>query len=215
MKLNVFVKAIMAGICISIGSWLYISCAYKGNGGVFVGALLFPLGLILILNFDFFLYSGKVCYLFEKEEVSISSKVIDLIISIFGNLIGCVFVAFTMRFAFLENNDVLRQFVENIVSNKVNHSILEVLILSFFCGMLVFFAVEGFKKIENVFAKHLVVIFCIAAFILSGFEHSIANMFYFLVAASFTWNTLFVGFLVIIGNALGGLFVPMMKKVMK
>ena len=59
------------------------------------------------------------------------------------------------------------------------------------------------------------IILGIPTFILSGFEHSIADMFYFVLASSFTLESaLFIVF-VIIGNSLGGIATPLIERLVK
>ena len=52
------------------------------------------------------------------------------------------------------------------------------------------------------------VFFCIPVFVLAGFEHSIADMFYFALAGLFNTRALVFILLVLLGNSLGGLFIP-------
>ena len=55
------------------------------------------------------------------------------------------------------------------------------------------------------------ILFCIPVFVLSGFEHSIADMFYFALAgAMFRPGSLLFLFLVVLGNSAGGLFIPLL-----
>ena len=60
--IKVFVYAILAGVCISMGGIAYLSCE-----NVVVGALFFCVGLFIILNFNFNLFTGKVCYVFNND----------------------------------------------------------------------------------------------------------------------------------------------------
>ena len=55
------------------------------------------------------------------------------------------------------------------------------------------------------------IFFCVPAFILSGFEHSIANMFYFGVSGIINMESIFYIFVVIIGNAIGGMAMPLLN----
>ena len=53
--------------------------------------------------------------------------------------------------------------------------------------------------------------FCVIVFILSGYEHSVANAFYFTVAGA--WSVKAVGYLlwVTLGNAVGGVIFPLLR----
>jgi formate/nitrite transporter FocA (FNT family) len=77
--LSVLIKGILAGICISIGGFLCLKVNIAANSKV-LGAFLFPIGLILICNFGYFLYTGKICYLFENKEQSYKEKILSLIL---------------------------------------------------------------------------------------------------------------------------------------
>ena len=86
--------------------------------------------------------------------------------------------------------------------------------VSFFCGLLVYVAVEGFKNIQNNFGKYVVLVLAIGGFILAGFEHSIANMFYFCLNSSFGLDAFLFLILCVIGNSIGGVFIPLLKKLL-
>ena len=55
------------------------------------------------------------------------------------------------------------------------------------------------------------ILFCIPVFILAGFEHSIADMFYFALAGLYRLRSLWFLLLVVLGNSLGGLFIPCLQ----
>jgi formate/nitrite transporter FocA (FNT family) len=105
--------------------------------------------------------------------------------------------------------------LRNTVAGKINTVWYSTLILSAFCGMLVYIAVEGFKVIEHHIGKYLVLILAIAGFIICGFEHSIANMFYYFLAGNFSVEAFISILLIVIGNSIGGLFIPSLKMLMK
>jgi len=56
------------------------------------------------------------------------------------------------------------------------------------------------------------ILFCVPAFILSGFEHSIANMFYFAAANMISADVVIYIIIVLAGNAVGGMLMPILKK---
>lgn len=209
MKLKVLIKGILAGMLVSIGGWLYL----KANtvASPIIGPFLFSTGLILIYNFDFYLYTGKICYLFENKSETYKKKISDLLIGVLGNLIGALIMGLTLRLVLKGSNDQLFINLSSSVSKKINYEWYQMIILGFFCGMFLYFAVEGFKTIDNVLGKYIVLMLCIAGFIIAGFEHSIANMFYFSLNNTFSLSSFFLLFLCFIGNTLGGLFIPTVR----
>ena len=71
-------KSIFAGICIGIAGTAYVQL----GGGPFA-ACLFAIGLILIVLFDFNLYTGKIGYIQSYKDIP------KMLLIILGNLIGC------------------------------------------------------------------------------------------------------------------------------
>ena len=103
--------------------------------------------------------------------------------------------------------------VQGIVNVKMADDALSLLILSIFCGMLMFTAVDAFRneKLPSV-CRPVMVFLCVMVFILSGFEHCIANMYYFSVANVLTGQSLLLILLMTLGNSIGGnLFAAMVK----
>ena len=74
--------------------------------------------------------------------------------------------------------------------------------------MLMYTAVWSFRERKT----PLGILFCIPVFVLSGFEHSIADMFYFALAGLFRLQSLRFLLLVVLGNSLGGLFIPFLQR---
>ncbi len=208
-----FIKSILAGLAISLGGWLYLCVNNKMDNNI-LAAFLFSFGLILICNFGFNLYTGKICYLFSNQEKKFGTKLLDMGIILLGNLVGTVIFSLSIRLSTSSGNGALFSDLEKIVDTKIGYVWYEALGRAFFCGMLVYIAVEGFKTIENNFGKYVVLVLAIGGFIICGFEHSIANMFYYFLALNFTFKAFLSILLFVIGNSIGGLFIPFMNGLM-
>ena len=98
---------------------------------------------------------------------------------------------------------------------KLNDNILSILILSFFCGMLMYIAVNGYKTISDNVGKNIVLFLCVVVFILCGFEHCIANMYYFSIANMWNFKSFLYLLIMILGNSFGGVFIPLSNKLIK
>ncbi len=214
-NLKTFIKGILAGIAISFGGFLCIRTNIQCSNGI-IGPMLFSFGLILICNFGFNLYTGKVCYLFDNNDKKILFRLFDLLLMLVGNLVGTLFFSTILRLVIIDNslNNLLLENLKNTVNSKINYDWYQMIGLSFFCGILVYIAVEGFKNINNNFGKYVVLIFAIGGFIISGFEHSIANMFYYFLSGNFSLMAFASLGLCVIGNSIGGLFIPMLNKIL-
>ena len=78
-----------------------------------------------------------------------------------------------------------------------------------------YLAVNGYKEAKDNFAKYAGVFLAVSVFILSGFEHCVANIYYFTTANM--WSLQAIGYLgiMILGNAIGGMFFPLSDKLLK
>lgn len=198
--IDVFLRAVMTGFAIGIGGSVYLSCDNK-----YMGAFLFGTGLFVILSFGFNLFTGKVGYAVENKP----SYIIDLILIWLGNLTGTAIMGGMILCTRIAP---IGEKAAEICSVKFNDNLLSIFILAIFCGMLMFIAADGFKKIENPVEKMLAVFLPVMAFILSGYEHCIANMFYFTIAKAWSANTVLYLLVMTMGNAVGGMFIPFVKK---
>lgn len=201
MKKNIknFIKGIYAGIMIGIGGTIYLSMSSK-----VLGAIFFSIGLMMICIFNMNLYTGKIGYIINNKK----SYLLELLLSLLGNFIGTYLVTFLInntRYAYLSET------AREISMIKINDSIISILILAMFCGILMFLAVDNYKKNKSDFAKYLGIFMCVIVFILSGFEHCIANMFYFSLASLWSTKSLWYILIMIIGNSIGAILINYYK----
>ena len=161
---KIFIKALAAGICISIGAVSYLSCDNK-----IIGALLFTTGLFTICFFGLNLYTGKIGYVLEMLHP------IDCLTTWLGNAMGCVLGGAMLRYALPSLAKVGRE----VTLSKLDMPIPRAIILGIFCGMLMYIAVHNYNRNPHMFGKCVGIFVCIPAFIICGFEHSIANVVYF------------------------------------
>lgn len=177
---------------ISMGCVIYTICSSK-----LLGSFLFSFGLFAILHLQLNLYTGKIGYLVDNLTWN---YVKELLLSLFGNIIGALFTSVMIKCTRLDLYDSILK----VVNLKLNDTLLSIFVLAFFCGILMFLAVELFKKSESYLSKILAVVFCVMIFILSGFEHCVANMFYFFFVCNY--NILWL-FMMVVGNTCGSLFI--------
>lgn len=187
------VKGIYAGVMIGIGGTIYLSLDNK-----ILGAFFFAIGLMSICIFGMNLYTGKIGYLLSNKK----KYLVVLLMSIIGNFIGTYLVSFLIsktRF------NVISSKAYEISMIKINDSLLSILILAFFCGILMYIAVDNFKNSASNISKYLGIFMCVIVFILCGFEHCVANMFYFSMGAAWSMKALLSMIVMIIGNSLGSI----------
>ena len=200
MKKNIkmFLLAIGAGLAISIGGTVYLSVDNK-----IIGSLLFAVGLYAIVLNGLFLYTGKVGYLVDQSD---KIEYLGLLaITWLGNLAGTWIGAVAVLNTRIQG---IRENAVGICETKLADEPLSIFLLAIFCGILMYIAVDGFKEKEN----PLILFFCVSVFILSGFEHCIANMFYFSIAGAWSLKTIVYLIIMTLGNSLGGVLIPSLKK---
>ena len=190
--LNVFRKSLCAGMLISIGGSAYLNCDNK-----YAGAVLFSVGLLAICYKEYFLFTGKVGYAAYDHS---RSYITALLVGLVGNLIATVLMGRLVSFAIGAQAEA----AQSLCALKLTQTTLQTFVRAVFCGMLMYLAVSIYKEKNTA----LGVLFCVPAFILSGFEHSIADMFYFAAAGVFTLRSLVFMLAVIAGNAAGAILLP-------
>ena len=198
------VKSIIAGVMIGIGGTVYLSVENK-----VVGSVLFAIGLFAIVVYGFNLYTGKIGYLVTNFNFK---YIKELVITLVGNFIGTFFVGFILRYTRIYS--LISEKAKVLVDIKLDDNIISILILSFFCGILMYFAVNGYKELKDV-GRYIAIFLGVIVFILCGFEHCVANMYYFSVSSSWCLNGFLYLLIMILGNSLGGMLIPLCDKIIK
>jgi len=203
--LTKFIKAVLGGICIGIGGAAYLSI-----GNPIVGSLIFSIGLLLICMNGFKLFTGSIPY------VRLETKfIINVAVILMGNIVGAWF----MGLIFYMSRPDLMNYAANICFNKLDEG-WRIMPLAFMCNILIFFAVDLFGRAPiNSFIRVLNLVLCVMVFILSGYEHCIANVFYFSAVQLFDAKVFGYILLNIIFNAIGGIciyrLIRLAKRVVK
>ena len=199
---NTFIKAIIAGVFIGIGGTAFLLAESK-----IVGSLLFCIGLFAILTMNFNLFTGKVCYVFENKI----SYLIDLVVIWIGNLAGTLLIAFMESYTRLY--PALNAKAIELCKTKFADEPISWLLLGILCNILIYLAVDGYKNNEHELGKYLSIIFGVSVFVFCGFEHCVADMYYISIANAWTYaHALEVIAIVTIGNCIGGVLIPLIRK---
>ena len=198
--LIVFAYSVLAGVAISLGGTANLSVDNR-----VIGAFLFAVGLFTICTFALNLFTGRVIYVLEKDR----HYALNLLPIWLGNLLGTFLTA--QAELLTRHGAMLQERAIALCQPKLNDSVWSIFILSFLCNILVCIAVDGFKRNKHEVGKYLSIIFGVMVFILCGFEHCVANMYYFSVADMWSWKTLGYVLVMTLGNALGGLLIPAVR----
>ncbi len=202
-KQNVLLKAIMAGVYIGVAGLVYLSLENH-----IIGAFLFSFGLLVVVTRGYYLYTGKIGYLLPYSK----GYLVVLLKTILGNIIGIAAVAFLFR---LTGISFVVTAGSDLFALKLGHAWYETLALAIFCGMMMYIAVDSFKNVKQDLAKVMILVFAVMIFILSKFEHSIANMLYFFLSDMYTLKAILYILLMILGNAIGAIILNLVETKLK
>ena len=193
----------LAGLMITIGCCVYLACSASGEiVGKVAGAVLFSVGLLAVCYFGFSLYTGKIGFIVTnhtKNDVSV------LLLGLLGNVIAAAVFGIAIGYAIPS----LRETALNACNARLAQEWWQTLLRGVGCGILMYVAVALFKDKKT----PLGIVFAIPAFILSGFEHSIADMGYFAIAGIYSAQALGFVWLVILGNTIGAIIIPLFRLV--
>lgn len=182
-------KSTLAGLLISLGATAFLTVDNK-----IVGALLFSIGLTAVILLEANLYTGKIGYVNNK------TKLIDAAVILILNLLTAAICG--LIFYSAKNN-----ICENLWLNKLTKSWYEFLFDSIGCGICIYLSVELYKKTGSIF----VIVLGVLVFILSGFEHCIADIFYLSASMSFDLKSILYILTAIIGNSIGSLLIRFLQ----
>lgn len=184
----------LAGIAISIGCIVFLTI--ENN---VVGSLLFSVGLLTVLKFGLNLFTGKAPYICKNKP----SYILFVLLVWAGNFAGTGLTAFLINFTRVKEK-IIEKCI-SIAEIKVNDSLLSLFILAIFCGIMMYVAVDTYinQSKEKNSTSGLVAVLCVSVFILAGFEHSVADMFYFMLALPIK-DWLLPLLIITAGNIVGG-----------
>ena len=129
-------------------------------------------------------------------------------IIILGNFVGTAIIGYAFRATrsfpkdfIASKGDESFTRLDLIVNAKLNDTPLSIFLLACACGVMMYLAVDGYKKTKS----WLFVILPVMVFILCGFEHCVANMFYFCASDCWSLHAVYYLLIMIAGNAVGAI----------
>jgi len=184
--LSLLMLAILAGSFIALGAEFCTLVIFDSTLSVgltkLLGGLVFSLGLILVVIAGAELFTGNNLIMmgFGSGVVTYKQLLKNWGVSYLGNFIGSIFIVGLMYFS---NQWMIKDYLLGakavlIAADKVNLTFTEAFVRGILCNLLVCLAVWLCFSARTVVGKVSAIIFPITAFVASGFEHSIANMYF-------------------------------------
>ena len=183
---SMFALAVLAGSFIALGAEFFTVVITESGLGFglnkLVGGFVFCLGLILVVVAGAELFTGNnlIVMAWVGGKLTLGQLMRNWVTVYFGNLVGSLSVAMLMFLSrqWASANYHVGATALNIANAKVNLSFTEGMVRGILCNVLVCLAVWLCTSGRSVTDKILAILFPITAFVASGFEHSIANMYF-------------------------------------
>ena len=223
---DTLIRAAMAGATLALAAAFAVTITVQ-TGEPLAGAVLFPVGFVLLYLLGFDLLTGvfmlaPLALLDKRPGVTWRGVLRNWSLVFVGNFAGAILVAvmmaITFTFAFSQGPDEVGQAIGRIGEDRtVGYSaegaagMLTLFIRGVLCNWMVCVGVVAAMMSTTVTGKVIAMWLPIMLFFYMGFEHSIVNMFLFpsglLLGGDFTigdyllWNEIPT----VIGNLVGGL----------
>lgn len=210
-------------ICLGILAGLFIGFGGLGNiiisqtlGNIdaglakFAGAAVFPVGLMLVVIAGAELFTGNnlMTLSFMEKKITLSQMFRNWGIVWVANLVGSILLVLIVFYGGVLSGDAATKSIA-IAEAKASLDITTLIFRGILCNIIVVLAVWMATSAQDIISKIFACWFPIMLFVLCGFEHSVANMYFIpmgmilgakVTMAQLIKNLIFVS----IGNIIGG-----------
>ena len=191
--METFRRSIGAGMMVGLASIVFVSV-----GGGIPGAVLFCSALYFICLIGMDLFTGKIGWLGRD-----GSPLTYYLTVLAGNIVGSGLVC---MIAVTANPEIVEK-AGTLIAGKMTTPYIAQAAKAIGCGILMYLAVKSFKTGEGI-VRYFGIFFAVPMFILSGFEHSIADAGYMFLALNFAFipRLLLIAFFNGVGSVLAAFF---------
>lgn len=235
--LKLLMLGVFSGFIIGMGSVVTNTASFQLQNVSAIkiaSGLLFPfgLGIIMLLGTELFTGNAMIIISVLEKKATVKGMLTNWIAVYFGNLIGAVLLAIGCAYFGQLNfgNGELAVYTIKVATAKTSLSFGSGVVLGIFCNVLVCTGVLTSLSAKDTSGKILGAFIPVAFFVIAGFEHSVANMYYIpagifansiesyknlassIDTSSLTWsNFVFKNLVpVTLGNIIGGFSVALM-----
>lgn len=187
--LRLLIWALLAGAYIAFGaqasqmvSFNLLADPSSLGVGRLVSAAVFPVGLMMVVLCGAELFTGNCLMIIGvlDRKIRISGMLRNWVLVYLGNFLGALLVVALMKSTGLweTGSGLLGASVIKTAQAKVQLSFGQAFVRGILCNWLVCLAVWMSTGARETVSKIFAIWFCIGLFVISGFEHSIANMYF-------------------------------------
>ena len=177
------------------GNFISLGCIVNMRVGGVEGAFLFSFGLISVCLYGLKLYTGTagfINHLSWQDHKSLSYILL-------WNVVGCLLTVLLLGSAPGVNDVGYQEAVNYLVEKRYYAGASTCFWLAVGCGIIMTTIVEFYRSYKTL----IPILIGIPVFILSGFTHSIADSFYFLLCDNKSWYLLWIWLAEVMGNYIG------------
>lgn len=215
---NMLILGILAGLYIAFGGHadiVIMQTFSKIDPGLakFLGAAVFPVGLLLVIVAGAELFTGNclMTMALSDKKITLNQMLKNWSLVYIGNFIGSIILAAALVYVgAYKAGSPMTETLFSIATGKMAASVGQIIVKAIFCNILVCLAVWMSFGAQDISSKAVAIWFPVMTFVMVGFEHSIANMF-FLPLAKFagfdvSWGQMLLHNIIpaTIGNIIGG-----------
>lgn len=182
---RMIVLGIMAGMFIALGGAISNTAVHDiTNVGLArtLAGVIFPVGLLMIILVGGELFTGNCLMIMAtmNKQIKVSALLRNLVVVYFSNLLGSLIIDVLIFYS--GNLDytggALGAYTIKVALGKVNIAPGKAIVSGILCNFLVCMAILMATSAKDVIGKIFATWFPIFAFVIGGFEHIVANMFY-------------------------------------
>ena len=200
---KILLLAVLAGAYIAFGAQASTMVSFNLTAdaatvglGKLVSAAVFPVGLMMVVLCGAELFTGN-CLMITgvlDRKIKVSGILSNWAIVYLGNMIGSLLLVLFISVSGLweTGGGLLGAAVIKTAATKVGLGFGKAFVLGILCNWLVCLAVWMATGARDTIGKIFSIWFCIALFVMSGFEHSVANMYFIPAGMAASANDAFV-----------------------
>jgi formate/nitrite transporter len=189
--------AILAGMFIAMGAYGSTMASHSvTNVGLqkAVAGLVFPVGLLFVLICGAELFTGNalLSIAWAEKKITAWQMVRNWIIVFVGNFIGSIIIAALVYYSGFLSVGTLGGYAVKVAATKASLSFGPALASGILCNIMVCLSVWGSYAAKDITGKVMMGFIPIFVFVISGYEHVVANMYYFTIGLLAKTNEAFI-----------------------
>lgn len=197
--IQTLILGMLAGAFIAIGGFSAAVASHSiQNVGIakLVAGIVFPVGLMLVIICGAELFTGN-CLLtvsYAQKKITLKKLIKNWTIVYFANFLGSFIIVILIYYSGLlsTNEGKLGGYAIKVAAYKCGLTFGQTFTSGILCNFVVSLAVWGSYAARDVVGKVFISFFPIMAFVIAGFEHSVANMYYLLLGVFAKTNPVYV-----------------------